>query len=135
MAGEEARFHAAMPEHVRTVLKGKRVLLFKALLKEFKCPDLDLPDIMLGTDLVGVPSKSPFFDWKLAPATTTPKFALISERWQRKKLEAVNIHQDDPELAKILCSPSLRTSLSISAEGGNPGAICSSKPCHHLGLP
>lgn len=108
LAAEEARFHASLPPHAQVVLKGKRILLFKRLLKEFGCPDLEAADLMLGTDLVGVPSKSPFFDWKLVPGTTTPHFALLSDRWHRKKLEAFNIHQDDPELARVLWETALQ---------------------------
>ena len=108
LSGEEARFQASLPDHVQRVLKGKRILLFKHLLKELHCPDKELVDLMLGADLVGVASKSPFFDQKLVPASTTPEFALVSDRWQRKRLEAVNIHKDDPELARVLWDTTLQ---------------------------
>lgn len=71
--GEERRFHASLPLHAQNVLRGKRIA-----------------------------TKSPFFDTKIAPATSTLQFALISARWQRKKFQANNIHKDDPELSKVL---------------------------------
>ena len=108
LACEESRFQASLPEHVQVVVKGKRILLYKHLLKHFGCPDLELAELMTGTDLVGVATKSPFFETKLVPASTTPEFALLSSRWQRKKLEAVDIHESDPELAKVLWETTLQ---------------------------
>ena len=102
LAPEEARFHLSLPEHAREVLKGKRLLLFKHLLQESGCPDLEAFDLMQGVHLVGVATRSPFFGDKIVPATTTPEFAVLSNKWQRKKIEAKNIHADDPELSKTL---------------------------------
>ena len=108
LACEEARFQASLPEHVQVVVKGKRILLYKHLLKHFGCPDLELAELMTGTNLVGVATKSPFLETKLVPASTTPEFALLSSRWQRKKLEAVDIHESDPELSKVLWETTLQ---------------------------
>ncbi|CAK9099135.1 unnamed protein product [Durusdinium trenchii] len=99
---EYHRFHLSLPEHAREVLKGKRLLLFKHLLQESGCPDLEAFDLMQGVHLVGVATRSPFFGDKIVPATTTPEFAVLSNKWQRKKIEAKNIHADDPELSKTL---------------------------------
>ena len=108
LAAEEQRFHLSLPPHAQRVLKGKRVLLFKHLLKEFKCPDLEASALLQGVDLVGVASRSPFFDVKLVPPTTTPNFCLLSSRWQRKKIEAHDIHKDDKDLAKVLWETTLQ---------------------------
>ena len=102
LACEEARFHASLPAHAQEVLKGKRLLLFKHMLKESGCPDLNVFDLMQGVDLVGVAERSPFFGTKIVPASTTPHFALLTNKWQRKQIEARNIHEHDPELAKTL---------------------------------
>ena len=107
LASEEARFHASLPAHAREVLKGKRLLLFKHLLKESGCPDSTTFDLMHGVDLVGVAERSPFFGTKIAPASTTPQFALMTNKWQRKQIEARNIHEHDPELAKTLWETTL----------------------------
>lgn len=56
---------------------------------------------MAGTALVGTPSKSPLFDAKIKLATTTPQYSLLTSKWLRKKLEARNIHGDEPELAQL----------------------------------
>ena len=108
LAAEEARYFATLPEHAQKVLKGKRLLLFKKLLVESGCPDLDAGDIMAGLDLVGTATKSPFFDTKLVPATTTPQFLKLSARWQRPKLESRNVHSDDPEMARLLWDSTLQ---------------------------
>lgn len=108
LAAEEARYFATLPGHAQKVLKGKRLLLFKKLLAESGCPDSDAGDIMAGLDLVGTATKSPFFDTKLVPATTTPQFLKLSARWQRPKLESRNVHSDDPEMARLLWDSTLQ---------------------------
>ena len=107
LSSEEARFHQSLPPHVQEVLKGKRLLLFKHLLKETGCPDLEVFNLMQGVDLVGVAERSPFFGAKIVPACTTPKFALMTNKWQRKQIEARNIHEQDPELARTLWDTTL----------------------------
>ena len=105
LACEEARFHLSLPAHAQEVLKGKRLLLFKQLLKETGCPDPGAFELMQGVDLVGTADPSPFFGTKLVPASTTPQFALLTNKWQRKQIEARNIHEQDPELAKTRRRP------------------------------
>ena len=107
LASEESRFFASLPNHAQEVLKGKRLVLFKHLLKLCEYPDLEAADLMCGLDLTGVASKCTIFDTKIVPATSTPEFALLSARWQRKKIEAHNIHQDDPKLSQILWEKTL----------------------------
>ena len=64
-------------------------------------------DMLSGVDLVGTPDKSPLFDSKFVPATTTSDYLLSSSSWVRKKIEARDVHGDDPELSKILWETSL----------------------------
>ena len=104
---EEARFHAALPEHAQRVLKNKNVLLFKKLLEDNGFEDVAAVDMLSGVDLVGTPDKSPLFDSKFVPATTTSDYLLSSSSWVRKKIEARDVHGDDPELSKILWETSL----------------------------
>ena len=101
LAAEEIRFHHTLPDHVQTVLKGKNILLLKHL-KEEGFPDLDVPDLMTGVDLVGVPSKSPLFDVKVVPASTNEQFLLWGAKCNRSILLSRNIHSDDPELSQVL---------------------------------
>lgn len=105
---EEERYFATLPEHAQRVLKGKKLLLFRHLLKDLGCPDLEPADLMVGAELVGTPSKSPLFDTKIKPATSTPAYALLTSKWLRKKLEARNVHQDDPELSQLLWDTTLQ---------------------------
>lgn len=105
---EEDRFLSTLPAHAQTVLKGKRLVLFRHLLREYACPDLEPVDLMAGTALVGTPTKSPLFDTKIKPATTTPEYALLTSKWLRKKLESRNIHQDEPELSQLLWDTTLQ---------------------------
>ena len=98
-------------------VEGKRLLLVRKLLAESGCPDLGPSDIMTGLDLVGTASKSPFFDTKLVPATTTPQFLQLSARWQRPKMEARNVHADDPEMSRLLWDTTLQEVESGFLEG------------------
>ena len=104
---EEARYHAALPQHAQTVLKGKNVLLFKQLLEDNGFEGVSAVDMMSGVQLVGTPEKSPLFESKLVPATTTSDYLLSSSTWLRKKIEARDVHADDPELSKTLWDTSL----------------------------
>ena len=114
---EEARYLATLPLHAQKVLKGKKLLLFRKLLAESGCPDLGPSDIMSGLDLVGTASKSPFFDTKLVPATSTPQFLQMSAKWQRPKMEARNVHADDPEMSRLLWDTTLQEVESGFLEG------------------
>ena len=104
---EEARYHAAMPEHAQTVLRGKNILLFKRLLEDNGFEDISAVEMMRGVDLVGTPDKSPLFESKFVPATTTSDYLLASSTWLRKKIQARDVHADDPELSRTLWDTSL----------------------------
>ena len=102
LAAEEARFFATFPDHAQKVLRGKKLLLYRKLLEESGCPDIEPFELMQGLDLVGTASKSKFFDTKLNLATASPGFALLTAKWQRHKIEARDVHADDKEMSKLL---------------------------------
>ena len=104
---EEARYHASLPHHAQKVLKGKNVLLFKKLLEDNGFEDISAVDMMAGVKLVGMPDKFPLFESKFVPATTTSDYLLASSKWLRKKIQARDVHADDPELSKTLWETSL----------------------------
>ena len=104
---EEARYQASLPKHAPTALKGKIVLLFRKLLDDNGFEDVSAIDMMAGVRLVGTPDKSPLFESKLVPATTTSGYLLSSSSWLRKKIQARDVHADDPELSKTLWDISL----------------------------
>ncbi|CAE7270056.1 SLC24A2 [Symbiodinium sp. CCMP2592] len=94
---EEARLHSTLPDHTRELIKGKNLLLWAQLLKETKFPDEGVFDLMMGVDLVGKPDKSPLFETKESPATSTPELLLESARWRRERLKGRDPHEKDPE--------------------------------------
>ena len=104
---EEARYHASLPHHAQKVLKGKNVLLFKKLLEDNGFEDISAVDMMTGVKLVGMPDTSPLFESKFVPATTTSDYLLASSKWLRKKIQARDVHADDPELSRTLWETSL----------------------------
>ena len=104
---EEARYHAAMTEHAQTVLRGKNILLFKRLLEDNGFEDISAVEMMRGVELAGTPDKSPLFESKFVPATTTSVYLLASSTWLRKKIQARDVHADDPELSRTLWDTSL----------------------------
>ncbi|CAE7385689.1 unnamed protein product [Symbiodinium sp. CCMP2592] len=94
---EEARLHSTLPDHTREAIKGKNLLLWAQLLKETKFPDEGVFDLMMGVDLVGKPDKSPLFETKESPATSTPELLLESASWRRERLKGRDPHEKDPE--------------------------------------
>ncbi|CAE6911825.1 gpt [Symbiodinium sp. CCMP2592] len=84
---EEARFHASLPQHAQEVLKGKRILLWRKLLQETGFPDVSVGELMEGVDLVGKPTKSPLFEWKEVPATSSVQDLLDSSVWRNHALQ------------------------------------------------
>ena len=107
LSHEEARYHAMLPKHAQDVLKGKKILLWKRLLEMTQFPDIDVVDLMKGVSLVGVPKKSPLFASKLCPATTTVDLLLKASKWRNRTILSRNIHQDEPELSRILWDTTL----------------------------
>ena len=59
---DENHLHMSMPEHVRAVLRGKRILLMKELAQSIRWPDMSLFDEMAaGFRLVGPVAKTGIF--------------------------------------------------------------------------
>ena len=59
---DENQLHMSMPEHVRAVLKGKRILLMKELAQSICWPDMSLFDEMTaGFKLVRTVAKTGIF--------------------------------------------------------------------------
>ena len=99
---EEARFHATLPDHVREVIKGKSIMLWAHLLKETNFEDQAVVELMKGVDLVGTPDKSPLYDSKHVPASTTAELLLESSEWRRQRLKAKNPHEGDANFSELL---------------------------------
>ena len=78
-------------------MEGENLLLWAQLLKETSFPDEGVFELMKGVDLAGKPDKSPLFETKDVPATSTPELLLESAHWRRERLKARDPHKDDPE--------------------------------------
>ena len=96
---------------MRAVVRGKNILLAKHLLKESGFPDVSAIDLMTGVDLVGTAEKSPLFDFKIVAAVTTPElpeFLLSSAEWRRCHVEARDVREEDPQMARALWETTLK---------------------------
>ena len=68
----EDELHDSLPDHVKEVVQGKRILLLEERLKTTEFPDLQVvEDFKHGVDLVGEEPPSPLFLEKLQPASMT----------------------------------------------------------------
>ncbi|CAE7582536.1 unnamed protein product, partial [Symbiodinium necroappetens] len=62
LEARETELHQSLPEHVRKILKGKRLLLWKEMIEEYDLPDKGLiDDMMAGFPLCGWLPKSSAF--------------------------------------------------------------------------
>ena len=67
---EEQNAHAALPDHARVILQGKRILLWKTLLERYNYDDMEVVDELLkGVDLVGSVGRVPSMTSAFKPAT------------------------------------------------------------------
>jgi hypothetical protein len=82
---DEARLHASLHPDVRAVLKGKRLLLFKHLLKEVGYQDQALmDDVVQGFRLSGqLPSSPEFPQTRLRAATLSREQLWCTARWSQ----------------------------------------------------
>ena len=87
---DELVLHQNMDSHVATVLKGKRLLLFKHLLDESGYADSEslFNDMVKGFELVGCTTTSGCLMKKIKPATTSISDLQRSSVWNRKALTA-----------------------------------------------
>ena len=103
LEADESQLHASMPEHIRTVLKGKRLLLFKELLEGSGYPDLGIvDDIIRGFDPVGQTPDCGIFEKALIPASISEDELKARAPLARKQLireiEDTSISENDNEL-------------------------------------
>jgi hypothetical protein len=70
LADQEAVLHETLPEHLKKILKGKQLLLFKEILTLHRYPDIQIvDDIIRGADIVGKTPFCPVYQKCLVPAT------------------------------------------------------------------
>lgn len=82
---QEDLLHEAMDPHVRTILAGKRLLLFQRLLDESGYRDSTLSkDIAAGFPLTGRCQQSNEIPTRIVPATLTQSELLARSNWSRR---------------------------------------------------
>ena len=97
LAEDEAKLHAAMPDHLQKVLKGKNLLLWKTLLERYGYDDMGvIPFMMEGVRLVGKHDAPPCYPHMLKPASLTADDLASSSVWRRKAIVG-RIGTSDPD--------------------------------------
>ena len=93
---EEEKFRERMPEHVRSVLGDKRLVLFKEILDDLKYPDTKLiDDIACGFKLSGYMTKSNVFRARSKrPAFSLETLRKLSRSFNARNVDALRKRQD-----------------------------------------
>ena len=78
------------------------------LLKDLDFEDHGVFELMLGTSLVGTPSKSPLYADKSVPAQTTRDLLIKSAAWRNQSLIGKVPHQDEPHLRQTLWDETMK---------------------------
>eukprot|EP00435_Cladocopium_sp_Y103_P064485 s1024_g26.t1 len=87
LAEEEKALHAGMEPSLQKVLKGKNLLVWKALLEKFEYDDMGVVPFMTeGVKLVGMPDTPPCYPAMLKPATLCLEDLQKSAVWRRKAI-------------------------------------------------
>ena len=101
---EEKALHKTLPPYMRRVLKGKKIILFKELLRETSYDDMEVCDFLQnGTQLFGHHSVPPYASTKIVPAVSTADQLQRESVWRRKALRT----DADVETAKLLDAQSM----------------------------
>lgn len=109
LQNEEMKVHEALHPELRTVLRGKQLLLWKNLLKEENFEDETLVDeVMKGFDLVGPATYSPSFPHGHQPAKQTPEQLKAQATWRRSaSIGKCKPSAKDPEADQALWEQTL----------------------------
>ena len=84
---QDDELRSKMPEHIRGVVKGKALCLFRKLLEETKFPDMHACDMMeKGVGLTGFEPESNLFDKKFQPPSMTVQWLNHQAKWRRLQL-------------------------------------------------
>lgn len=93
---KEVELHNAMPEHVRTVVNSKRLLLFQRLLKDTGYDDLQVVEFMqYGVELHGCHDLPPYANSRVVPAVSTVEQLQKEAVWRRKAMQATRDSGDN----------------------------------------
>ena len=96
LAADEAALHESLPTHLKQILKGKQLLLFKEILALHKYPDVQIiDDIIRGADIVGKTPSCPIYQKCLVPATLSTE-ELKSRAPMARKIIIQNVESQPP---------------------------------------
>ena len=85
LEGEEMEMHKSLPACLKKVLEGKKLLLWRELLKKYHYDDMGVVDFMLkGVPLVGVHDAPSCYPELLKPASMTQSDLESTSAWRRK---------------------------------------------------
>jgi hypothetical protein len=105
---QEKQLHDTLPKHLQTVLKNKRLILFRQLLEESLYPDISIVDDMIkGIDVVGSTPCSGVFERKLKPSLIHPKQLQDDSHTVRTALRSTSHRTDDLEQSQAVWKQSL----------------------------
>ena len=89
LESEEVAMHKSFPDCLRKVLEGKRLLLWRELLRKYQYDDMGVIDFMLkGVPLVGAHDAPSCYPELLKPASMTQSDLEYTAAWRRKAMLA-----------------------------------------------
>ena len=97
MEADEAVLHAKLPEHIKHILKGKRLLLWREMIDHYKLPDTGLVDDMIrGFSLSGwMPSSGSFPPSAKRPEFSVESLKILADGFNAATLKKALVRQED----------------------------------------
>ena len=98
MKQQEKELRSSMPEHIKGVVKGKALCLFRKLLEETNFPDMQVCEMMeKGVALTGFEPESCLFDKKFQPPLVTVQQLNHQAKWRRIQMMSQHMTPDEAE--------------------------------------
>ena len=95
---QEEELKSKMPDHIKGVVKGKALCLFRKLLEETNFPDMRVCEMMeQGVGLTGFEPESNLFDKKFQPPSMTVQQLNHQAKWRRMQMMSQPMTSDEME--------------------------------------
>ena len=95
---QEEELKSKMPDHLKGVVKGKALCLFRKLLEETNFPDMRVCEMMeQGVGLTGFEPESNLFDKKFQPPSMTVQQLNHQAKWRRMQMMSQPMTSDEME--------------------------------------
>ena len=95
---QEEELKSKMPEHIKGVVKGKALCLFRKLLEETSFPDMQVCEMMeKGVGLTGFEPESSLFDKRFQPPSMTVQQLNHQAKWRRMQMMSQPMTSDEME--------------------------------------